>query len=35
MVDQDLEFWNTFFEIALDWEEILRQVYEQPGLDQV
>jgi len=28
LVDRDLAFWNTFFEIILEWEPILRKIYE-------
>jgi len=34
-VDLDLEIWNTFCEIALEWEPKLRQVYDQLESDQV
>lgn len=35
LVDLDLEIWNTFCEIALEWEPKLRQVYDQLESDQV
>ncbi|OGD63244.1 hypothetical protein A2215_04620 [Candidatus Berkelbacteria bacterium RIFOXYA2_FULL_43_10] len=35
VVDPDLAFWNTFFEISLNWADQLKQIYDQPGLDQV
>ena len=28
VVDRNLKFWNTFFEISLKWAPILRQVYQ-------
>jgi len=36
LVDLNLETWNTFFDIVLDWEPKLREIYkEQKELDEI
>lgn len=29
LVDQSLKFWNTFFDVVLDWAPTLKQIYAQ------